>query len=84
MIKPTATLATERLLLRQWQPSDLPAFAEMNADSEVMQYFPKVLSKQTSNLIANKCQQLIEDTAGGFGPLVLKRVLLIPLLAWWG
>ncbi|WP_300313892.1 GNAT family N-acetyltransferase [uncultured Psychrobacter sp.] len=73
MIKPTATLATERLLLRQWQPSDLPVFAEMNADSEVMQYFPKVLSKQTSNLIANKCQQLIEDNGWGFWAVSLKE-----------
>ena len=35
---------TERLILRQWQESDIAPFAEMNSDSEVMKYFPKTLS----------------------------------------
>ena len=35
---------TERLILRQWQESDIAPFAEMNSDPEVMKYFPKTLS----------------------------------------
>ena len=34
---------TERLILRQWQESDIPAFAEINSDPEVMRYFSKTL-----------------------------------------
>ena len=35
---------TIRLILRQWQESDIVPFAEMNSDLEVMKYFPKTLS----------------------------------------
>lgn len=35
---------TQRLILRQWQDSDIAPFAEMNSDPEVMKYFPKTLS----------------------------------------
>lgn len=41
MVTP-ADCKTERLLLRQWQWSDLDAFAAMNADAEVMRYFAAV------------------------------------------
>ena len=66
-------LETERLILRQWQPSDFAIFAEMNADAEVMQYFPKLLSPKLSDIIANKCQQLIEDKGWGFWAVSLKE-----------
>jgi RimJ/RimL family protein N-acetyltransferase len=38
-------LKTERLLLRQWQPGDLDAWAAMNADPEVREFFPEVLTR---------------------------------------
>ena len=37
-------LETPRLNMRQWTPEDLPALASLNADSEVMRFFPAVLS----------------------------------------
>jgi RimJ/RimL family protein N-acetyltransferase len=37
------TISTKRLILRQWQPSDLPLFAELNADPHVREYFPGLL-----------------------------------------
>ena len=39
-------LQTERLLLRRLRPDDVEAFAAMNADPEVMRYFPARLSRQ--------------------------------------
>lgn len=65
-------LVTQRLTLRQWQSEDFAIFAQMNADPEVMQYFPKLLSKQTSDIIANKCQQLINDKGWGFWAVSLQ------------
>lgn len=65
-------LQTKRLTLRQWQPSDYAIFAQMNADPEVMRYFPKLLSAQLSDRIANKCQQLIEDNGWGFWAVSVK------------
>ena len=66
------TLETKRLYLRQWQPSDFGIFAEMNADPEVMRYFPKLLSATVSDIIANKCQQLIKDNGWGFWAVSVK------------
>jgi RimJ/RimL family protein N-acetyltransferase len=40
-----ATLPTERLLLRQWHDDDLHAWARMNADPEVREFFPDVLEQ---------------------------------------
>lgn len=65
-------IETERLYLRQWQASDFAIFAEMNADPEVMKYFPKLLSATVSDVIANKCQQLIKDNGWGFWAVSLK------------
>ena len=66
-------IETERLYLRQWQASDFAIFAAMNADPEVMKYFPKLLSAKVSDIIGNKCQQLIEDNGWGFWALSLKE-----------
>ncbi|OXL27070.1 GNAT family N-acetyltransferase [Psychrobacter sp. DAB_AL32B] len=68
----TCYIETERLYLRQWQPSDFAIFAEMNADPEVMKYFPNLLSATVSDIIATKCQQLIKDNGWGFWALSLK------------
>ena len=38
------TLETKRLILRPWKDSDLEPFAAMNADPEVMEYFPKLMT----------------------------------------
>lgn len=67
-----STLETERLYLRQWQQSDFAIFADMNADPEVMRYFPKLLSASLSDIIANKCQQLIKENGWGFWAVGLK------------
>lgn len=65
-------IETERLYLRQWQASDFAPFAEMNANPEVMKYFPKLLTPKVSDIIANKCQQLIQDKGWGLWAISLK------------
>jgi len=45
-------LRTERLILRRLRPDDVDAFAAMNADPEVMRYFPACLDRtETEALI---------------------------------
>ena len=66
-------IETERLYLRQWRASDFAIFAEMNADLDVMKYFPKPLSPKVSDAIANKCSQLIENKGWGFWAVSLKE-----------
>lgn len=59
-------IETERLLLRQWQPFDFSAFAKLNADEEVMRFFPARLTEQESNAMAQRCHGLIEQRGWGF------------------
>lgn len=37
-------IETPRLTLRDWDTHDLPSFIKMNQDSDVMRFFPKLLS----------------------------------------
>jgi RimJ/RimL family protein N-acetyltransferase len=43
------TIPTFRLLLRPWRDEDLPAFAAMNADPRVMEFFPRPLDRAESD-----------------------------------
>ena len=59
-------LETNRLLLRQWHASDFPVFAQMNANEEVMQFFPAKLSAHESDAMAQRCHDLIQQRGWGF------------------
>ena len=50
----TAQLETPRLILRRWRSSDREPYAAMNADPEVMRYFPAVLDRERSDLSAER------------------------------
>jgi ribosomal-protein-alanine N-acetyltransferase len=51
MASRTADLRGARVLLRRWRSSDLPAFALLNADPEVMAYFPAALTRADSDAL---------------------------------
>lgn len=51
---PLIEFETERLLLRQWQENDKPAFAAMNADPKVMEFFPATLNREQSDALADR------------------------------
>lgn len=58
-------IETTRLILRDWRYLDFQPFAEMNADSEVMRYFPNTLTKEASDDFAHRI--IAEMNAKGFG-----------------
>jgi RimJ/RimL family protein N-acetyltransferase len=62
IIEPT----TERLQLRQWKNNDLTTFSNMNADSDVMEFYPKILNKNESDAFAYKIQTIIKEKGWGF------------------
>ena len=66
-------LETERLTLRQWKESDYPAFSELNADSEVMAYFPKTMSRAESDEMADKIKSLISERGWGLWAVEEKK-----------
>lgn len=43
-------LETSRLQLRDWEETDLESFSRLNADEQVMKYFPKTLSAEETNV----------------------------------
>jgi RimJ/RimL family protein N-acetyltransferase len=69
---PVAELETERLLLRQWDDADLEPFAELNADPEVMRYFPAPLTRQQSNALARGIFSMIEAQGWGLWAVEVK------------
>ena len=57
---------TERLRLRQWCAADREPFAALNADPEVMEFYPAPLGRAESDAMANRCQSLIAERGWGF------------------
>ncbi len=64
-------LNTPRLILRSWLPDDLPAFAELNADPEVMRYLGPPMTRGQADQFANDIQERFERR--GFGMLPVQR-----------
>ncbi len=60
-----AQLRTERLLLRRWRAADRAAFAAMNADAAVMEYFPNTLTSSESDALAERIERYIERDGYG-------------------
>lgn len=58
-------LRTERVLLRDWRDADLPAFAALNADPQVMQHFPKLLSREESDAMAGRIREALSQNGWG-------------------
>lgn len=59
---PLPTIKTERLILRGWHTDDLRAFAAMNSDPRVMEYFPSTLTfEQSDKRLAGIQDQIRKD-----------------------
>ncbi|WP_417692271.1 GNAT family N-acetyltransferase [Roseibium sp.] len=67
------TLETARLVLRPWQASDLVPFAEMNADPQVMRYFPMTLSTAESDALVARAEDKAKRDGVCFQPVALKE-----------
>ena len=68
----TPRIRTDRLLLREWRTGDRTPFAAMNADSDVMEYFPSVLSRADSDAQIERFRQRWRDD--GHGPWAVERI----------
>jgi ribosomal-protein-alanine N-acetyltransferase len=53
-------------LLREWRGSDLVPFAAMNANAQVMQYFPEPLDRTASDALVQRIRAHFDSH--GFGP----------------
>lgn len=59
-------LETARVVLRQWRSEDYAEFASMNADPDVMRYFPSLLSRKGSDALTRKFDNLVAEKGWGF------------------
>ena len=59
-------LRTPRLLLRAWHDADRAAFAELNADEAVMEFFPSTLDREESDALVDRFED--EFARLGFCP----------------
>ncbi len=62
-------LHTERLSLRPWRECDLPPFAAMNADPEVMAHFPAALDRSQSDALAHRFADDLQQRGWGIWAL---------------
>jgi RimJ/RimL family protein N-acetyltransferase len=66
-------LETERLRLRQWIEADRELFARLNADPRVMEFFPSILDRSTSDAMVDRLQTKIIAKGWGFWAVESKQ-----------
>ena len=66
-------IETERLVLRQWREQDRAPFASMNADPEVMQYFPAIKNREQSDQNIDAFRDSLDQNGWGFWAAELRR-----------
>ena len=66
-----AELSTARLSLRHWRPGDRAPFAALNADPEVMRWFPAPLTRAASDTLADRIEA--DMTRQGWGLWALEE-----------
>jgi len=60
---------TERLGIRNWRENDLPEFAKMGQDENVMKYFPTLLSEQQTLNLMERMQVQFEKKGYAYLPV---------------
>ena len=65
-------LETDRLWLRHWIDEDLEAFAELNADPAVMEFFPEALNREQSDALATEIRRRMNANGWGMWAVEVK------------
>ena len=67
-------IRTSRLILREWRDSDLDPFAAMGADPRVMEFFPYLNDRATSDALAARIRRHFAEHGFGFWALEIPGV----------
>ncbi len=65
---------TRRVTLRQWRPEDRAPFAALNADPEVMEHFPGLMTRADSDAFADRIVAHVETHGYGLWALEIDGV----------
>ena len=76
------TLQTSRLLLREWRDDDVPAFAALNADPQVMEFLPRLLDRAESDALATRIRNRLAER--GFGLWAVEVCGVAPFIGFVG
>ena len=71
--RPFDEVRTERLLMRRWRDADREAYAAMNADPQVMRYFPATMSQADSDAHVDRIEELFDRVGVGLWALEVSR-----------
>ncbi len=66
------SIDTERLLLRDWRDTDVGAFAAINADPVVMEYFPQRYTEERTRQFVERIRECWSELAYGLWAVELK------------
>jgi RimJ/RimL family protein N-acetyltransferase len=69
MTSPFAEILTDRLIMRRWRPSDIEPYAALNADPEVMRYFPSTLTRAETEEHIARIEARFESHGAGLWAL---------------
>ncbi len=75
-------LETNRLILRPWRDSDVAEFAALNADPEVMRYFPAPMTRAQSDALADRIRTDLD--ARGWGLWAVEIIDGAPFIGFVG
>lgn len=75
-------MKTERLILREWESRDLVPFRVINADPNVMEFYPSVLDDAQSDRIVDRAMEHIREH--GFGLYAVELASSKELLGFVG
>jgi RimJ/RimL family protein N-acetyltransferase len=76
------TIRTDRLVMRRWRESDREPYAALNADPEVMRYFPATLSRAVSDASVDRMEDLFDRQ--GFGLWALEVAATAEFIGFTG
>jgi 3-dehydroquinate dehydratase/shikimate dehydrogenase len=65
-------IESERLILREWNETDIEPFASLNCDPDVMQYFPKPLTTEESKQFIIKSNSILQEKSFGLWAAEIK------------
>jgi RimJ/RimL family protein N-acetyltransferase len=77
-----ATLSSGRVCLRQWRDEDRGAFAAMNSDARVMEFFRSPLSRVESDAMVDGIQKHFSER--GFGLWAIEVPGVAPFIGFTG
>lgn len=66
-------METERLIMRRWRDDDREPFAAMNADAEVMEHFPALLTRSESDTFVDRIEAGFEAHGYGLWALEVRK-----------